>query len=199
VSWLDLPPQVIYQGKTDQCHAKFNFPEDWHTTHTENHWDNTSTSYEYVDNIITPYVLDVKDNIDLPVAKKSLIILDFFSAQLGEDFRNYMLSNNLVFVFVPAGCTSKLQSIYLSVQKCVKDRMRKAFEDHYAEKVAESIQDKTEVNIDLAMTTLKPLSVRWLVSAIDYLKANPKIVYNGFHNAGIAERLAYEFDDEQIP
>jgi hypothetical protein len=49
------------------------------------------------------------------------------------------------------------------------------------------------------MTTLKPLSARWLVSAIDYLKANPKIVYNGFHNAGIAERLAYEFDDEQIP
>jgi hypothetical protein len=44
-----------------------------------------------------------------------------------------------------------------------------------------------------------PLSARWLVSAIDYLKANPKIVYNGFHNAGIAERLAYEFDDEQIP
>jgi hypothetical protein len=71
-----------------------------------------------VDNIITPYVLDVKDNIDLPVAKKSLIILDFFSAQLGEDFRNYMLSKNLVFVYVPAGCTSKLQPIDLSVQKC---------------------------------------------------------------------------------
>jgi hypothetical protein len=80
-----------------------------------------------------------------------------------------------------------------------KDRMRKAFEDHYAKKVAESIQDKTEVNIDLAMTKLKPLSARWLVSTIDYLKANPKIGYNGFHNAGIAERLAYEFDDEQIP
>jgi hypothetical protein len=36
------------------------------------------------------------------------------------------------------------------------------------------------------------------VSAIDYLKANPKIVYNGFHNAGIAERLAYEFDDKWL-
>jgi hypothetical protein len=69
-----LPPQVIYQGKMDQCRAKFNFPEDWHITHTENHWVNTSTSYDYVDNIITPYVLDVKDNLDLPFAQKSLII-----------------------------------------------------------------------------------------------------------------------------
>jgi hypothetical protein len=67
----------------------------------------------------------------------------------------------------------------LSVQKCVKDRMREAFEDHYAKKVAKSLQDKTEVNINLTMTTLKLLSARWLMSAIDYLKANPKIVYNG--------------------
>ena len=91
-----------------------------------------------MDNIITPYVLDVKDNLDLSFAQKSLIILDFFSAQLREDFRNYMLSKNLVYVYVPAVCTSKLQPMDLSVQKCVKDRMRKAFEDHYAEKVAKS-------------------------------------------------------------
>lgn len=35
-----LPPQVIYKGKTDACHAKYNFPDDWDVTHTENHWAN---------------------------------------------------------------------------------------------------------------------------------------------------------------
>jgi predicted sugar kinase len=53
----------------------------------------------------------------------------------------------------------------------------------------QSLQDKTEVNINLTMTTLKLLSARWLVSAIDYLKANPKIVYNGFHNALMMNRF----------
>ena len=33
-----LPIHLIYQGKTDRCHSKFKFPEEFHVTHTENHW-----------------------------------------------------------------------------------------------------------------------------------------------------------------
>jgi len=29
-----LPPQLIYAGKTDACHPKVTFPEDWNITHT---------------------------------------------------------------------------------------------------------------------------------------------------------------------
>ena len=54
-----LPPQVIYQEKTDQCQSKYEFPADWHITHTPNHWANTETSYQYVDNIIVPYVMGI--------------------------------------------------------------------------------------------------------------------------------------------
>ena len=44
------------------------------------------------------------------------------------------------------------------------------------------------------MASLKPLmSVKWLVSAIDYLKANPKIVFNDFKSSGIAEHLGFKF------
>ena len=28
-----LPLQLVYQGKIDLCHPKYNFPEDWHITH----------------------------------------------------------------------------------------------------------------------------------------------------------------------
>ena len=82
----------------------------------------------------------------------------------------------------------------LSVQKCVKDRMRNAFEDYYADKVAKSLDDNTEVVVDLSISTLKPLSAKWLVSAFDYLKANPKIVFNGFREAGIADHVGFIFD-----
>ena len=191
-----LPPQVIYQGKTDQCHPKYNFPSDWHITHADNHWANTQTSIQYIEKLIVPYFMNIRVKLDLPLGQKALMILDFFSAQLGEDFRQLMLSKNLVYVYVPANCTSKLQPMDLSVQKCVKDRMRNSFEDYYAELVANSPETKTELKVDLGMTTLKPLSAKWLVSAIDYLKARPHIVYNGFKAAGIAECLQFDLQTD---
>ena len=33
-----LPIQLIYQGKTDCCHPNFAFLEEFHITHTPNHW-----------------------------------------------------------------------------------------------------------------------------------------------------------------
>ena len=36
-----LPPQL--QGKTENCHPKVDFPEEWDIWHSENHWSNEST------------------------------------------------------------------------------------------------------------------------------------------------------------
>ena len=67
------------------------------------------------------------------------------------------------------------------MQICVKNRTRSQFEDYHSDKVAKNLHDKTDVVVDLEkMASLKPLSVKWLVSAIDYLKVNTKIVFNGF-------------------
>jgi hypothetical protein len=69
----------------------------------------------------------------------------------------------------------------LSMQICVKNRTRSQFEDYYSDKVAKNLHDKTDVVVYLEkMASLKPLSAKWLVSAIDYLKVNTKIVFNGF-------------------
>ena len=86
--------------------------------------------------------MNIRVKLDLPLGQKALMILDFFSAQLGEDFRQLMLSKNLVYVYVPA---NKPQPMDLSVQNCVKDRMKNSFEDYYAEFVAKSLETKTEL------------------------------------------------------
>lgn len=189
-----LPPQVIYKGKTDACHAKYNFPDDWDVTHTENHWANKDTSFRYLDKIIVPYVNKVRDEHDLPLRQKALIILDFFSAQLSEEFRERMKELGLVYVYVPPNCTSELQPMDLSVQKIVKDHMRDQFETWYAEKVASILQDGGDIEINLGMSVLKPLSAKWLDSAIAYLKKNPEKVFNGFKKAGISDALGLSFD-----
>ena len=57
-----LPPQVIYAGSTNQVHPKFFFPEGWHITHithTQNHWSNSESMCDYINNVIVPYVENV--------------------------------------------------------------------------------------------------------------------------------------------
>ena len=60
----------LYGGKTDQCQPKFKFQDDFHITHSENHWANESTMIEYLQNIITPFVDEIKVELDLPVRQK---------------------------------------------------------------------------------------------------------------------------------
>ena len=60
-----LAPQVIYQGKTEGCHAKVTFPEDWNVTHSETHWSTESTTLEYIDKVLVPYVTHTRQKLEL--------------------------------------------------------------------------------------------------------------------------------------
>ena len=51
-----LPLQIIYGGKTERCHPRFQFPDDWDITHSPKHWSNESTMIEYFQNIVITYV-----------------------------------------------------------------------------------------------------------------------------------------------
>ncbi|CAH1248531.1 Hypp8212 [Branchiostoma lanceolatum] len=50
------PPQVLYQGKTEKCHPKFPFPEEWDIRHTASHWSTEESMCYFVDTIIAPYM-----------------------------------------------------------------------------------------------------------------------------------------------
>ena len=47
-----LPPQLLYEGKTDRCHPHVSFPADWGIFHTDNHWSNTGAVLRFVDDVI---------------------------------------------------------------------------------------------------------------------------------------------------
>ena len=55
-----LPMQLIYEGKTKRSLPKFNFPNSFSVTFTENHWSNTDKSVEFFEEIIFPYLDKVK-------------------------------------------------------------------------------------------------------------------------------------------
>ena len=57
-----LPIQLIYPGKSDRCHPKFTFPEEFHVMHIPKHWSNEETSKELVTKILITYVKNkIKD------------------------------------------------------------------------------------------------------------------------------------------
>ena len=43
--------------------------------------------------------------------------------------------------------------------------------------------------VNLKLTAVKPLGVKWMVKLYDYLKAKPDIIRNGFNEAGIVSCL----------
>ena len=69
-----LPMQLIYCGKTPRCHSAYCFPEDWHFTHSSNHWSNESMMLDYIHNITVPYVDNVKDCLGVSREKSALAI-----------------------------------------------------------------------------------------------------------------------------
>ena len=51
-----LPMQLLYQGKTDSCRAKFTFSDGFHIHHSPNHWANEETVELFYEKVIVPYV-----------------------------------------------------------------------------------------------------------------------------------------------
>ena len=73
-----LPIQLIYQGKTDRCHPTYNFPKEFHITHTPNHWANERTSIDLINRIILPYVKQTRTELGLNEDYPWLLISDVF-------------------------------------------------------------------------------------------------------------------------
>ena len=93
----------------------------------------------------------------------------------------------------------------VSVNKPVKDFLRRKFEEWYTTQIIKQLDGKDmEMSvlepIDLSSAVLKEQSARWLVEATEYIADNPQIVVNGFHKTGIAAALdgVLEEDGEAV-
>ena len=97
---------------------------------------------------------------------------------------------------MPSNCTDLLQPIDLSVNKPFKDYLRAKFQSWYSEKVATQLEagrTPKEVLVDTKMSIMKEISVKWMISAFDYVSSHPEIIRNGFKEAGIVNVLKDNF------
>ena len=76
-----LPFHIIYQGKTAQCLPKdAKFPNGFCISYNETYWSNEAKTLQLLDDVIKPYVENVRSELDLP-DQKALLIWDAFKAQ----------------------------------------------------------------------------------------------------------------------
>ena len=188
-----LPPQVIYQGKTDRCHPKkARFPSGWHITHTPTHWSNVETMHQYLKNILLPHIKDVRSSLGLP-DQKAILILDVFAPHRDETFRDALKAANIKVIYVPAGSTADLQPLDAdgSVNSVMKQKMANEYSSHCKTEILRHIADNggsTDCNgfrPDTTISRLKPLHAQWIKKAISNLEDDRETIKLGWRRTGI--------------
>ena len=163
-----LPIQLIYGRKTTRCHAQYCFPDDWHITHSDNHWSNEKTMLGYIKEIIVPFVASVRDRLNVDHSQAALAIFDCFKGQLTENVIQLLEDYNIQSVIVPASCTDRLQPMDISVNKSAKSFLKSEFQRWYSEEIAKELSKSDgDVNkidpVDLTTAKMKCISAQWIV------------------------------------
>ena len=96
---------------------------------------------------------------------------------------------NILVVTVPANCTDRLQPMDISLNKAVKDFLRREFQVWYSEKLSAQLDENPEGDpspINLTSAAMKTEGAKWLVRMFEYVQQNPSLIVNG---AGIPQAL----------
>ena len=187
-----LPMQLIYKGSTDRCHPPYNFPENFHVTHTKNHWSNETTSIDLIEKISKPYV--VKTRVELRLAEDFpwLLISDVFRGQWTDPVKATVRESYGKMIPVPNNWTPYFQPLDVSVNKPCKDLLKNEAQTWNSDQIAEQIKEGKlphEIKVGTQLTVVKPLHAKWVTKFYDYIRSKPDIVKNGWVKSGITEHV----------
>lgn len=181
-----LPMQLIYQGTTAKCHPKgVQFPADWLTSHSENHWANETTTIACIQSIIIPYVNKERESLGLSNDHCALVLFDVFKGQCTAAVLKLLDDNHILYVTIPSNCTDRLQPLDVSINKPAKDFLRTKFQEWYGLEICRQLERGVTEQVDLRMSTMKPVTAQCMIELHSHFAAHPSIIINGFRHIGI--------------
>ena len=194
-----LPVQLIYKGKTSRCHPRYEFPSNWHITHSPRHWSTEETMLQYIEHIIVPYVEQVRQDIN-DDEKAAVVIIDNFKGQVTQSVNALLEHHNIHVCLLPPNTTDLLQPMDISVNKPAKNFIKNKFQEWYSDQIMKQLEghdESIEIEpIDLSMQVLKELEAKWLVEMAEYMSDNPQFIVKGFIRSGITGSLDDEYDNK---
>jgi hypothetical protein len=132
-----LPMQIVYKGSTSRAMPKEEIRnvlqmKGHHITgNPKNHWSSEKTMEQFVERILLPYYEKVKKEMMLEESTKVIWLIDCWSVHLSEKFRSWMKTKHkewLVFLYIPANCTSIFQPCNVSLNRPFKAAFRSEFQ-----------------------------------------------------------------------
>ena len=181
-----LPFQLIYTGKTSRSLPHVKFPAEFCFSYNEKHWSNEAETMALVNKIIYPYVTKVKEELGLPETQKALLVWDAFKAQSTDKVLSELERLNINVVAVPKNMTHLLQRLDLTTNASVKKMEKRGFSDYFTSTITETLEkdpqrDVTTIEVDLKLSTLKPIHAKLLMSIYEFLQGEKgrKIILNG--------------------
>ena len=74
--------QLIYGGKTTKSLSRFKFANDFLLSVNKTHYSNEKEACKIIEEILVPYIEKVRQEENLPVNQKALVIMDVFPGQI---------------------------------------------------------------------------------------------------------------------
>lgn len=192
-----LPVQLIYKGKTEWCHPKYQFPAGWHITHSQKHWSTEQTMLEYIDHIVLSYIAHTRELVQVDAS--AVVIMDNFKGQITQSVTQLLEDNNVHVCLLLSNTTNLLQPFDISVNKHAKAFLKRQFEQWYSDQILQQVHgrnvDEAQLqSISLSLPASKELGDKWLVEMAEH-SDNPQFKTNGFVRAGISGALDQTEDE----
>ena len=145
----------------------------------------------YIDKIIVPFITKKREALKLGKSHPALAIFDGFRGQTTPVIKSLLQRHNIISVQVPANCTDKLQPMDISVNKPMKDELKKRFQAWYASEVQRQLKEVSvdKIKVDVTASAIKARSASWIISSWQAIEQRPEIAVNGFRSAGILDAI----------
>ncbi|KAF8995286.1 hypothetical protein BDZ89DRAFT_971820 [Hymenopellis radicata] len=126
--------------------------------------------HDLVDNIITPYFEETKQELGLPKTQYSIWKIDCWSVHKSKDFMDWMHTHHprIIVMFVPGNCTGVWQPLDVGMQRVMKLAIKCACHRDIVDEVACQLDIDADcaMKLDNSIGTLHNRSLGWIVAAI---------------------------------
>ena len=160
------PAQLIFGGLTIRCHpngGKTLPPQNMYYDHTSSHWQTPESFITYITKTLLPYKAATITKLNLPLNQKMVLILDLHYSHKTLAVLTLLRANNIIAVFIPAGCTDLHQLCDVILNKSFKNGTKDGFVDYLSEQFISwaSAPDRNVIDdvftVNLALSIMKPL------------------------------------------
>eukprot|EP00475_Leptophrys_vorax_P025086 TRINITY_DN34_c0_g1_i3.p1 TRINITY_DN34_c0_g1~~TRINITY_DN34_c0_g1_i3.p1 ORF type:complete len:253 (+),score=52.19 TRINITY_DN34_c0_g1_i3:2529-3287(+) len=190
-----LPIQTIFKGKTVASLPKESERKNCQDVGFDfcpggtNHWSNESTMMSHVEKVIEPHIAKVKaeESLNNPWC---VLLIDCWKVHKKESFLKWLKERipRCFVLFVPAGCTSKLQPADLVLQLVFKHHVCEEFSKIITQRVVAHCRSSSErFKLDTRIQSLRGFLPEILLRSWSFLKDRPDYVRKAWSMAAVGE------------